>query len=116
MRRHPVHGVQHHRPAPHAPDVLEHLAPPVLIDATAIGEVVVLQFQGAIIAQLRHRDIRRAEIVLRREQRLVQAMQVGIHHFDLPIGATGEAEQFQLIGNLAGQVIAHEAEVIIFLS
>ncbi len=71
--------MQGHRPAPHTADVLEHLARPIHVNATAIGHVIVFELQGAVIVQPRHRDVRRAEVVLGRKQRLVQAMQVAIH-------------------------------------
>src|SRR2546430_9394475 len=94
---------------------IEHLAATLQVKAAAVDGAVVRELERAVVAHVRGAHDRCAEVVLGREHRLVQRRQVMLEHLDLAVTARAVAEQAQLVGELAGELIAHEAEVIVLL-
>src|SRR5581483_3434300 len=108
-----VDGVQTHGPPPHPLDVLQHSRRAVEVEAAPVARVVVREDQRPVVAQLGHRDARRAVVELGREDRLAQLVDVAARHADLAVGVGLEDEELQLLGEVAVEVVADEAEVVL---
>src|SRR5579871_6011261 len=110
-----VGGAQHDRPTPDPLQIIEHLAAALEVEPTPIDGRVMDQLESPVVTNVRGRDGRRAEVVLRGEQRLMERCELGVEHFDLPVAAGAVAKEIQLFRELARQIVAHEAEVIVLL-
>ena len=110
-----VDGGEHDRPPPDLVQVVEHLTAALQVKAAPVDARVVHELEGAVVAHVLRGDHRGAEVVFGREDRLVQPREVLLQHLHLAVAARVVAEQAELLGELAGEVIAHEAEVIVLL-
>src|SRR5262249_17100035 len=110
-----VDGREDDGPTPHALQIIEDLAATLEVESTAVGCAVVRELERAVGAHMLRGDDRRAEVVLGREYRLVERGELGLEHLDLTVAAGAVAEQSELVGELARQVVAHEGEVVVLL-
>ena len=76
--------------------------------------MVVRERQAAVDVDVRRGDARRAEVELRRDDRLAHRMDVARSDLDPAVGVRLVDEQVELLGELAVEVIAHEAEIVFF--
>src|SRR5262249_24487631 len=95
--------------------IVEHFSTAFEVEPAPVHGAVMHELERAVVADALRADDRRAEVVFRRQYRLVQRRQVLVEYFYLSVAARAVAEQSELLGELTRQVIAHETEVIVLL-
>ncbi len=73
----------------------------------------VNQIEAAIHGHMFGEHLRGAEIVLGRQNRLANIVDVAVHDPDGAVLAAFVAEQLQLFRQILGEVVTHETEVIV---
>src|SRR5438094_753474 len=108
-----VHRGEARGPAPHPVDVLQYALRAGDVEPAAVARMVVRERQAAVVLELHRRHARRAEVELRREDRLANGVDVLGGDTDLVARAGFVDEQARLARELLVEPVADEAEVVL---
>src|ERR1700687_3824904 len=93
--------------------ILEHAGRALRIKAATVGPMIMQELERAVDANVGGGDGRRAEIVLWRQERIVELREISVENGGGAFLFGGEAGPLELGRELRGQMVADEAEVVV---